>query len=65
MKIKNEKFEIGEKYKSDVNGMVFEVIDKATDINGKEYIRFKLEGTDKTYKSQLATAKRLLITKVN
>lgn len=64
MEIRNKNFNIGEKYKGDTNGMIFEVIDKAENEFGEEYIRFQLEGTDKTYKSSLELAKRLLLTKI-
>ena len=62
--MRNKEFKIGELYRSDVNGAVFEVIDIQKSIDGKEYIHFKIQGNPKTSYTQLRTAQELLITKI-
>ena len=64
MKIINTAFTIGETYRSDVNGDIFEVI--AIRTSSKPYsgmITFKHRKTGKTYECGLPYARRLLLTK--
>ena len=64
MKIINKTFTIGETYRSDVNGDIFEVIASRT--SSKPYsgmITFKHRKTGKTYECGLPYARRLLLTK--
>lgn len=64
MKIINKAFTIGETYRSDVNGDIFEVI--AIRTSSKPYsdiITFKHRKTGKTYECGLPYARRLLLTK--
>lgn len=61
MKIINKAFTIGETYRSDVNGDIFEVI--AIRTSSKPYsgmITFKHRKTGKTYECGLPYARRLL-----
>ena len=63
-KIKNEKFETGEKYKSDVNNDVFEVIGIHQE-KGDFYVAFRHEKTQKISMCNISNAQRLLLTKIN
>lgn len=62
--MKNKEFKIGELYRSDVNGAIFEVIDIQTSIDGKDYVHFRVQGSQKTNHVQMRTAQELLITKI-
>lgn len=64
MKIINKSFAIGETYRSNVNGDLFEV--SAISTSHKPYsgmITFKHLKTGKTYECGLSYARRLLLTK--
>lgn len=61
--MKNKEFKIGELYRSDVNGAIFEVVDIQMGIDNKEYVHFKVQGKKETSHVQMRTAQELLITK--
>ena len=62
--MKNEKFEVGEKYKGDVNDVILEVVDIATGIDGKLRVHFEDLKTNKKSIVNYRCAQELLITKI-
>ena len=62
--MRNKEFKIGELYRSDVNGEIFEIIDIQKALDDKEYVHFKMHGSGKTSYRQLRTAQELLLTRI-
>jgi len=62
--MKNETFEVGQRFRCDVNGVILEVVDIGTDIDGKMRVHFKDLKSDRKSIVGLRHAQELLITKI-
>ena len=60
----NKVFEVGQHYKSDVNGKIFEVEYIKTNLDGKKLVGFKHEKTGEVYDVNLRIAQMMLLTKI-
>lgn len=62
--MRNKKFQIGDKYRGEINKEIFEVVNQIIQ-NGKRYIVFKHERTQETFNYELRHAQELLLSKIN